>query len=343
MRIEELWKALEADATSGKSGNGGWLLRLAKPAASYPLFVGLEIASRRRAILLRLPLGLVPERRAWPRCKGLEPVAVALSGTGHFGIALKESRFADVFTALAEDLVRRMVPGTNANIQARDFLSQLKRWQTFLAASLEGLSEEGQRGLWGELYFLREHLLPIIGTAAVQGWKGGKRAHQDFQFDRHAIEVKTTLAKKPQMVRITSERQLDTISWETMFLNVIALDVRDSGGETLPTLVSSLRGSVKGSAEQEVLEEALLSAGYLDAHETRYLEKGYTIRSEDLFRVRRGFPRIVERDLMDGVGDVNYGLVVGACAKFKTTISELEKTFGGHSRPAQQRNRRKHV
>jgi hypothetical protein len=53
-------------------------------------------------------------------------------------------------------------------------LGQLVRWQKFLAASVEGLSDEAQRGLWGELHCLRERLLPALGAAAVAGWKGGR-------------------------------------------------------------------------------------------------------------------------------------------------------------------------
>lgn len=342
MQIEDLWKALEADAVAGKTGASGWLLRLAKPAAACPLFVGLELTSRRRAVLLRLPSASVPARRHWPRCKGLEPLAVAVGSHAHFGVALKEARFADVFTALVEDLVRRVTDAADPTAQARAFLGQLARWQKFLSASLEGLSEEAQRGLWGELHFLREHLFPVMGTVAVQSWKGGERAHQDFQFEHQAVEVKTTLAKKPQVVRITSERQLDNSSWDALFLNVIALDVRDGGGETLPIMVASIRAHVTGTAEQEAFEEALLAAGYLDAHAARYLERGYILRVEKLFRVRRGFPRVVERDLMDGVGDVNYGLAVAACAEFEAALSDLKNTFGGQLRAAQQHKRRKH-
>src|SRR5690242_1022938 len=106
MQIDDLWNALEADAVAGNAGASGWLLRLARPEAGCPLYVGLELASRHRALLLRLPSASVPQRRHWPRCKGLEPLAITVAGSAHFGVALKEDRFVDVFTALAENLVR---------------------------------------------------------------------------------------------------------------------------------------------------------------------------------------------------------------------------------------------
>jgi hypothetical protein len=323
MQIEELWMALEADAAAGQTGKSGWLLRLARPAAGCPLFVAFECASARRAVLLRLPSRAVPSRRLWPRSKGLEPLGVAVDNDSYFGVALKESRFSDVFAALTEDLVRRVGETGEPAAQARAFLGQLARWQKFLSASPEGLNEEAQRGLWGELHFLREQLLPALGVNSINAWKGGERAHQDFQFESGAVEVKTTLAKQPQIVRITSERQLDSRSWPVLYLNVIALDVREGGGETLPEMIASLRSKLKVDAgAQEQFEDELLLAGYLDAHTMRYSDRGYIVRSEKAFLVKRGFPRLVENDLPVGVGDVKYGLTIAACAAF--TVDALK-------------------
>ena len=341
MQIEDLWKALETDATAGKTGASGWLLRLARPAADCPLFVGLELASRRRAVLLRLPSASVPVRRRWPRCKGLEPLAVTVGGSAHFGMALKEARFADVFTALAEDLVRRVSDAGNPDEQALAFLGQLARWQRFLSASFDGMSEEAQRGLWGELRFLREHLLPTIGVAAVRGWKGGERAHQDFQLESIAVEVKTTLAKQPQVVRITSERQLDDSGWATLILSVIALDARDGGGETLPGMVASLRANLAAdTVAREQFEDELLAAGYLDAHAVRYAERGYTLRAVGFFRVGTKFPRLVEADMPSGVGDANYALSVAACEPFALAPEDLHDILCG-MRPARNKKTRR--
>lgn len=321
MRIEELWKALESDADAGKPSAGGWLLRLARPTAECPLFVGVELASRRRAMLLKLPATSMPPRRLWPRCKGLEALAIQMKGNTFFGVALKEPRHGDVFTALSEDLARRMSEVDTSAEQVRSFLGQLARWQKFLSTSLEGLSEEVQRGLWGELHFLREHLIPALGTVAVAGWRGPMQAHQDFQLENGAVEVKTTLAKQPQVVRITSERQLDDSDWPALFLYVLALDVRQDGGETLVSLIAALRGRLAcDAAVQEQFEDALLAVGYLDNHAELYAERGYVIRSQKVFRVEQDFPRLLEGHLPVGVGDVNYGLAVGACEPFNVGL-----------------------
>lgn len=58
-------------------------------------------------------------------------------------------------------------------------------------------------------------------------WKAALAAHQDFQFSTGALEVKTTAAKQPQSVRITSERQLDDTGVGALFLHVVVVDERE--------------------------------------------------------------------------------------------------------------------
>lgn len=318
MRIEELWKTIEMDAKAGKTGASGWLLRLGRPTTNFPLFVGLELASRRRAVLLRLRTELLPARRLWPRSKGLEPLAVEIDGAVHFGVALKEPRFAEVFSALSEDLIRRVSIADSENAQAREFLGQLGRWQKFLAVAVEGLSDESQRGLWAELHFLQTELLPRCeATTAIAAWQGPKGAAQDFLLPVGAVEIKATMSKRPYLVPISSERQLDDHGLPALYLRHYALALREGIGTSLPAFVNEFRVQLAGNpAAGEAFEEALLAAGYLDVHAPRYENLGYSVREVRDFVVRRGFPRVTERDLPNGLGNVRYVLALAACESF---------------------------
>lgn len=311
--IDAQWRELEAEPPYP-----GWRLRLARPRTGYPLHAALEGALRQRALLLRVPAELISLPKKWPSCRGLSVFTETISGQIHCGVSLKDGRFADVFTALAEDLARR-VAETNSAVEAiAVFFGQLGRWQKFLAASTEGLSAEAQRGLWGELHCLRESLSVGLGVEmAVQGWKGGQKAHQDFQFPSGALEVKTTTAKQPQAIRITSERQLDNGQRPALFLHVLILEVQEGGAATLPIMVESMRSALPQNPNlRDVFEDAVLAAGYLDAHVELYTGVGYTVRAVHWFRVMEGFPRIVEAGLPMGVGDVNYALSLAACAPY---------------------------
>lgn len=331
--IDNLWQAMDHDIATGTAVSAGWLLRLAQPATQCPLFAAIALATRRRAVIHRLPVDSVPSRRRWPQCKGLEPLALRTDGKEHFGVALKEERFADVFTSLAEDLLRRVSEAASPVAQARAFLGQLSRWQNFLSAPSEGLTDEEQRGLRGELKFLRDHLCTSLGARTVFGWKGPEQAHQDYQFDAGTIEVKTNLAKQPQVVRITSERQLDDAAWPILILCVIALETRESAGEILPQMVAAMRTLLAGHCEaQEQFEDKPHLVGYHDAHAVRYADHGYVVRTETFLRVQEGFHLLADRNLPSGIGDVSYGLKVAACtnhamneASTKRALTEISR------------------
>jgi hypothetical protein len=346
MKIEELWRELESGART--ANYAGWVTRLALPEPSCRFSVGIEAETAKRGLLFRLPRNLIPARSDWPSCRGLDLSVHHTPGENSdeatLFVVLKESRSADVFTTLVEDLLRRVASVASPAEQVKAMLGQLVRWQKFLAISPDGLSEEHQRGLWGELHFLREQLLPTFGQSVVKSWKGSEGADQDFQFSAGAVEVKTTVSALPQTVRISNERQLDDSNWPALFLHVLGLEIRDdvdmrdhsqnqesadskrvsrAAIATLPAMVASIRDAVLDETAHEYFDEQLLSAGYVDTHAHRYAARRYLVRSTHFFRVGPEFPRLIEAELPPGVGDVDYALSVAACEPFKADTGEV--------------------
>jgi Putative PD-(D/E)XK family member, (DUF4420) len=122
---------------------------------------------------------------------------------------------------------------------------------------------------------------------------------------------------------IASERQLDDTGAGTVVLLHLSLDVRQEQGETLPAMVTSVRLLVANDAiAKDELENLLFEVGYLDIHTTRYENIGYTIREHNYFKVGEDFPKIIESDLRNGVGDVRYTISVAECKRF--SMPELE-------------------
>ena len=341
MTIEQLWQEMEAEG----GANVAWLTRFARPQTGHPLLVALEKTTRARALLVPVSKAALPPRREWPECRGLELISVALGSQPHLGVRLRDPACADVFTALAEDVAPRVASASGAKQAAAELLGRLRQWQQFLTAAREAMSIEAQRGLWGELHVLRTHLLPALGAAAtVSGWKASAAAHQDFQFTGGAVEVKTTAAKQPQSVRITSERQLDDTGVGALFLHVVVVDEREvpAGGsvpgQSLPALIADIRAQL--STDLIALgsfNDRLLDRGWLDTHASRYEVRRWTVRSERNYQVRRGFPRLVEVDLPAGVGDVNFAVSLAACEPFAAPVTAMLKTVVGDGK----KNRRR--
>jgi hypothetical protein len=330
MRIEEIWRELDAEAATGSAT--GWLTRLALPQPSQRLLVALETGSRRRSLLLPMPERMIPPPTTWPKCRGLELFSLALDGKPHFGVRLTDPASADVFAILAEDLAPRIASSNSPQASATALIGRLKRWQKFLTVSTSGLNGQQLRGLYGELFTLRETLLPRLGPlSSVTAWRAPTASHQDFQFSAGAIEVKTTAAMQPQSVGIASERQLDDTGVGALFLHVVVLDERvveensPSGpGETLPELIRGLRQLLNPfETAAEIFEDRLLDADYLDAHAHLYDSTRFALRYTETFGVKDSFPRIVERQLPPGIGEVSYALSLSACAPYSVATEKM--------------------
>lgn len=119
-------------------------------------------------------------------------------------LALKEYRFNNIFDALIKDIIEVVSRAQSETAAVTAFVNRLQHWQKFLEeADPDGLSREAQQGLYGELWFLRERLIPLVKLSpALLAWIGPYGAHQDFLLHSCAIEVKTTGTKEPQQLMI---------------------------------------------------------------------------------------------------------------------------------------------
>jgi hypothetical protein len=204
-------------------------------------------------------------------------------------------------------------------------LARLKRWQQFLERSgPDGLGDEAQRGLFGELWFIRHYLVPIVGAQAVTGWTGPSMAGQDFQLPGIAVEVKTTTAKEHQKLHITGEKQLESSPPFRILLFHLSLSSQKDTGETLVDLVTQIRTLLAPHPlSLSTFEDGLIAAGYLDHQAVRYQGTGYLKREHHFFEVKDEFPRIVGSDLREGVGDVTYSISVSSCQNYVVKESDF--------------------
>jgi hypothetical protein len=252
---------------------------------------------------------------------------VPQSGTWHICLSLENPEHQDVFVSVCSDLAEELKSIDSAAKRKKALLDFLDRWSRFFERhSLEGLSAERQRGLFGEVFWIRRLLdCGIEPNTAVDSWRGCSRAYYDFEIGGRVVEVKSTLSKEPKKVQISSERQLDDRGLVSLHLLVLSLIQARAGGETLPELIDAIRArlSVDAPASRK-MEHSLREAGYLDAHAHLY-GASYTVRSQELFRVEHGFPRIV--DLPEGLGDLSYSLVVGACGPYLANMEEYLVTL----------------
>jgi Putative PD-(D/E)XK family member, (DUF4420) len=335
MSISELWNELECDIQPNKSG---YLTRRVKPDSFCDLCIAVIEPQGIRTLLLRVNRRIAEFIREYPKSEGFQVQLVQLPRDSQdyvtIQLTLTQTRYSDIFTALVDDVIAGVAEKTTEEAGLQEFVTRLKRWQAFLKLNPpEGLSEIAQQGLYGELWFLRQVVFPNLESVkGIRCWTGPKATPQDFQFPGCAIEVKTTSSKQHQTLSIASERQLDDTGIGTIVLLHLSLDLRQEQGETLPKIVASVRSLVANDAiAKDELENLLFEVGYLDIHTTRYEKTGYIIREHNYFKVRADFPRIIESDLRNGIGDVRYTISVAECKRFSIAESEVIALIGGQS------------
>ena len=181
----------------------------------------------------------------------------------------------------------------------------------------QGLTPSEQQGLYGELHFIQKFIVHQDAVAALNSWVGTDREVRDFQYNDWAIEVKTTTGNNHQIVSISSERQLDETLLENLFLFHLSVEAAKKNGESLNAKVNSIRETLQDNVSAlNVFNNKLLEVGYFEKHTHLYEEKCYQIRNENYYKVYGDFPRIKEKEIRNGVGDVKYSIILSQCNEY---------------------------
>ncbi|KZM48967.1 PD-(D/E)XK motif protein [Labrenzia sp. OB1] len=333
---EALWEELERDAAS--HGAPGTLKRRIAPSAPSPLFLGIRQPGLRRAFILHVSQSIAPLPEALPQSRGFSYevlVAGDETSSGELSIILSASdaSYNDVFAAICEDLTVKLTPLTTDRDTVREFLNRVRLWQIFFERQGgEGLSPEAQRGLYGELWFLKEFVLAErADETALSSWRTEAHSQHDFQFGTLSVEVKTSAARKHQTLTINGEQQLDETLVERLCLFYLSVAIVENSSATLPVLVDELRRMLSCStAAQDRFNSMLLGRGYADRQRQIYESTGYTIRRTGVLEVRDEFPRIRECDLRPGTGEISYSIALDVASdyaldetKFRTELREV--------------------
>lgn len=334
MNLVEVWSHLEED--SRPNPKTGRIQRRIIPGRRRDFFLGLELPSRNRMLILRTTPASIAGLSSVPNSRG---VKVRMRDrdtnppTAEVELVLTDQQHRDIFDLLIEDLVGAAEKPDDEKVGVSRFLARLSDWQRLLMRLALGvLSKESQQGLWGELWTLREVVCPAVGiNAAMHAWRGPFGADQDFQLPSAALEVKTSNAHVLQHLMIASERQLDTVPEILLALIALSLDMRPGHGESLPEMVHTIRSVAADIGCLPLLEERLALFGYRDEDVDSYVDVGYTVRSHVQFAVRNGFPRITSGDLIPGVSEVSYSIAVTACTSFEMNDAELGEMLKGGS------------
>lgn len=267
-------------------------------------------------LLLQVPPDM-PAPASLPKMRNLDLAFRNVGGSRSVVLILKDGEQRELFRSLCLDIVSAAEVASDSAEAVQRMVRRTMRWHHLLRGGRSDLlSTEEQRGLVGELWFLR-HLIDVIGSfAAIEAWKGPAGGAKDFEIDRCLVEVKARRGAAKPYVQISSEDQLSDVEGCRLFLAVAAVDAAiKPQGQSLNDLVLELERNFSGAEPEahHLWELAVAEAGFDFEHD--YSDRRWTVGKALMFEVMEGFPRIVP-PLCPGVSRVRYSIALEACAPF---------------------------
>lgn len=168
-----------------------------------------------------------------------------------------------------------------------------------LLAKRQGLNDEQQRGLFGELLVLRQLVAACGAATAVESWHGPAAEEHDFFLADLHLEVKTTAAERRKHM-IGGVSQLTQSPGTPLWLVSVQITAGVEGaGLTLPALVAAARGDL--ADERIEFDRRIEEMGWDDLHADLYPSTWQLRTQPRAYVVDGDFPRITAALIADRV------------------------------------------
>lgn len=279
-------------------------------------FFWARMPDRSPALILQLSDD-TEEALPLPKLRNVGVFYRVVDGRKCYCVTLGDRAHIDLFETLCRDVVTAAEAATDQKAALQRAVRRTMRWHHLLrGGGSRGLSLEEQRGLVGELAFLRD-LAELIGALpAVEAWRGPEESAKDFELPGLYIECKARRSAAHPKVRISSEAQLMDISDALLFLRVQDVDtaLQAEGMNLTEHVALTSRFFENDVAAQDIWDQRLFGTGY-DPEEVEE-KRTWHLGSVRMFEVREGFPRVVP-PLPQGVEDLSYTVRLDACVDFE--------------------------
>ena len=228
---------------------------------------------------------------------------------------LNYNSLKELFVKLCWDLIDCSRESTKP---VDDILIRFNNWIRLLQKKGEGLlSSSAQKGLIGELLFLKKALKTYSAREVIAAWVGPEGSDQDYIFPNRWYEIKTTTIAGTS-VTISSLQQLDRE--DEGELVVYYMDRTTAHGAytlSLPQVVTDVELALNDDRLIDVLFCKLAMYGYYDKDADRYRETDYRFAGESSYKVTQGFPKMVRSNVPNAVQNAKYDLALSAIEEYK--------------------------
>ncbi|MGG1592410.1 PD-(D/E)XK motif protein [Terribacillus saccharophilus] len=302
-------------------------------------FGGIDSTSQSRYFFIEIPDGPWDEdqMKALPKWNGL---LIKLEYHETFG-PLKDRYFiefiqadpdtGDLFETVMQNIFDYVISRNHDEPLFTVIYKVLEKWRSFFKrGGYKKLNEEQQRGLYGELWFMKEWIErnPDKPPLLLEAWGGPLSDRVDFKTNGWGVEIKTVKDQLNRKIRISNENQLKiTEAVPQIFIYVCYLEVSRNFGQTLQELVDQLRIHFNSFSHQLLLKfnDSLLDAGF---QENEYTELYMNVIGTETYEVKGNFPVITSHMLPVGVSHVSYSIDLSHCKEFEINTEKIISLSG---------------
>lgn len=183
---------------------------------------------------------------------------------------------------------------------------RFNNWLRLLQKRAEGLlSGQSQKGLIGELLFLKD-LVALENTSyALSSWVGPEGSDQDFVFENTWVEIKTTTIASSSVI-ISSIQQLDREEEGNLVVYFIDRSTSQSQNNfSLYDLVSEV-GKLLPIDAVDMFYTKLAMYGYYTKDEECYQNIKFRLKEKRTYKVDNSFPKLTRKNIPSEVVNAEY-------------------------------------
>ena len=181
-RIKQIWTQLE----SNSSGVPGLFKLRYSDTSKCDVFLGVKLPETHRILILKTPLTIGKEFNFRYEFRGLKFDKIYDPDDSKYlllNLVLVDKQFKDVFDSLVADVLSSVINETDIKVILKNYSNRLIKWQSlFERFKQQGLTPEEQRGLYGEIFFLRKFIKSNSDFLnIINSWVGPEKQIRDFQ------------------------------------------------------------------------------------------------------------------------------------------------------------------
>lgn len=220
----------------------------------------------------------------------------------------------EIFYSFCEDMINQSET-YSGNDGYVEIVNRFNQWKKMFHTNSKDLNENEIMGLIGELLFLKDDCIAIYGEGdAIKGWSGPEPTHKDFSFGDMWYEVKTINSSK-NSIMISSIEQLDSNTDGKLVVYVLEKMSPNYLGVTLNSLVSDILKILRFDSDRDLFIEKLKNVGYVK--NDNYDNFVYALIKRDIYKVSSGFPSLKAQNLPNGIGKVQYEILISKIEEYK--------------------------